>query len=50
MEVLVENIVEEVLNKFIFINGVRVRVRKFEVFVNGIYDYFGVEIRRVRDE
>ena len=50
LEALAENIAEEVLNKFILINGVMVRVRKPEAPVNGIYDYFGVEIRRTRDE
>ncbi|EQE54856.1 dihydroneopterin aldolase [Clostridioides difficile CD42] len=50
LEALAENIAEEVLNKFILINGVMVRVRKPEAPVNGIYDYFGVEIRRARDE
>lgn len=48
IEALAENIAKEVLEKFNLINEVMVRVKKPEAPVNGIYDYFGVEIRRSR--
>lgn len=48
IEALAENIAKEVLEKFNLINEVMVRVKKPEAPVNGIYDYFGVEIRRRR--
>ena len=50
IESLAENIAKEVLDKFELINEVMVRVKKPEAPVNGIYDYFGVEIRRGRHE
>ena len=50
IEALAENIAKEVLDKFELINEVMVRVKKPEAPVNGIYDYFGVEIRRGRHE
>ena len=50
IEALAENIAKEVLDKFELINEVMVRVKKPEAPVNGIYDYFGVEIRRGRYE
>ena len=40
----------EVLEKFELIEEIMVRVKKPEAPVNGIYDYFGVEIRRKRNE
>ncbi len=48
IEALAENIAKETLDKFELINEVMVRVKKPEAPVNGIYDYFGVEIRRGR--
>ena len=48
IEALAENIAKEVLDKFVLIKEVMVRVKKPEAPVNGIYDYFGVEIRRGR--
>ena len=48
IEALAENIAKEVLEKFNLINEVMVRVKKPEAPVNGIYDYFGVEISRSR--
>ena len=45
-----ENIAEEVLNKFDLLKGIMVRVKKPEAPVPGIYDYFGVEIKRAKDE
>ncbi|WP_270939899.1 dihydroneopterin aldolase [Romboutsia lituseburensis] len=50
LEALAENIAKEVLNKFELVKGIMVRVKKPEAPVNGIYDYFGVEIRRAKDE
>lgn len=50
LEALAENISIKVLEKFELINEVMVRVRKPEAPVNGIFDYFGVEIRRSRHE
>ena len=48
IEALAENIAKDILEKFNLINEVMVRVKKPEAPVNGIYDYFGVEIRRRR--
>ncbi|MEG1311931.1 MAG: dihydroneopterin aldolase [Romboutsia sp.] len=50
IEALAENISKEVLEKFKLIKEVMVRIKKPEAPVNGIYDYFGVEIRRSKDE
>lgn len=50
LEALAESIAKEVLNKFELVKGIMVRVKKPEAPVNGIYDYFGVEIRRAKDE
>ena len=50
IEAVAENIADEVLNKFSLLNSVMVRVIKPEAPVNGIYDYFAVEIRRNRNE
>lgn len=50
IEAVAENIADEVLHKFSLLNSVMVRVKKPEAPVNGIYDYFAVEIRRDRDE
>lgn len=50
LEALAENIAKEVLNDFPLIQEVMVRVKKPEAPVPGIYDYFGVEIRRQRYE
>ena len=50
LEALSEHIAKEVLEKFDLVKGIMVRVKKPEAPVNGIYDYFGVEIRRVKDE
>ena len=41
---------KEVLEKFDLIKGIMVRVKKPEAPVPGIYDYFGVEIKRAKDE
>ena len=50
IEALAENISQVVLDKFKLVNSIMVRVKKPEAPVNGIYDYFGVEIRRERNE
>ncbi|WP_425446701.1 dihydroneopterin aldolase [Dethiothermospora halolimnae] len=50
IEALGENIAQELLNKFNTISEVNVLIRKPEAPVNGIYDYFGVEIRRGRND
>lgn len=48
LEALAEVISLEVLNKFDKIDSIKVRVKKPEAPVPGIYDYFGVEIKRSR--
>lgn len=50
IEALAENIAKQTSEKFELIKEVMVRVKKPEAPVKGIYDYFGVEIRRVKDE
>jgi dihydroneopterin aldolase len=50
LEALAENIAKEVLGKFDLVKGIMIRVKKPEAPVNGIYDYFGVQIRRTKDE
>lgn len=50
IETLAENISKEILEKFELIKEVMVRIKKPEAPVKGIYDYFGVEIRRAKDE
>lgn len=49
LEALAENIAATVLDSFSLVNEISVKIRKPEAPVNGIYDYFGVEIRRKRD-
>lgn len=50
IEAVAENIAKEVLENFDLVKGIMVRVKKPEAPVSGIYDYFGVEIRRNKDE
>ena len=50
IEALAEDISQNILNKCNVVNSVVVRVKKPEAPVKGIYDYFGVEIRRDRNE
>ncbi|AZR73419.1 dihydroneopterin aldolase [Anoxybacter fermentans] len=50
IEALAENIAKKILKEFPVVKEVMVRVKKPEAPVNGIFDYFGVEIRRGRDE
>ncbi|ABR48321.1 dihydroneopterin aldolase [Alkaliphilus metalliredigens QYMF] len=48
IEALAETIAAKVLKDFSRVNEILVTIRKPEAPVNGIYDYFGVEIRRKR--
>lgn len=50
IEAVAENISKEVFEKFPLIDEIMVRVKKPEAPVNGIYNHFGVEIRRCRYE
>lgn len=50
IEALAENIAKRILKEYKAINEVMVRVKKPEAPVNGIFDHFGVEIRRSRNE
>lgn len=50
IEALSERIASVILEKYSSIQKVMVRVKKPEAPVNGIYDYFGVEIERTRHE
>lgn len=50
LEAICENIAKKVLSDFLLIDSIMVRVRKPEAPVPGIFDYFGVEIRRNRNE
>ncbi|MDK2824658.1 MAG: 7,8-dihydroneopterin aldolase/epimerase/oxygenase [Clostridia bacterium] len=49
IEALAENIAENILQKFTKVEQVVINVRKPEAPVKGIFDYFGVEIRRMRN-
>ncbi|OPJ57049.1 dihydroneopterin aldolase [Alkalithermobacter paradoxus] len=49
IEALAENISKNVLNQFDIIDEIVVRIKKPEAPVNGIFDYFGVEIRRKKN-
>ncbi|QIB27407.1 dihydroneopterin aldolase [Caloranaerobacter azorensis] len=50
IEALAENIAVKVLDEFKNVKEIVVRVKKPQAPVNGIFDYFGVEIRRVRSD
>lgn len=49
LEALAEDIGKTILDGFPKVNEIYIKIRKPEAPVNGIYDYFGVEIRRKRD-
>jgi len=49
LEALAENIASNVLADFQLVKAVEVEVRKPEAPVNGIFDHFGVHIRRTRN-
>jgi len=48
LEALAENIASDLLSGFDKLSAVEVTIRKPEAPVNGVFDYFGVEIRRER--
>lgn len=48
IEALAENIAQRILAKYDLVSEVMVRVKKPEAPVRGIFDFFGVEIRRAR--
>jgi dihydroneopterin aldolase len=48
LEALAEKICSEVLNSFKDVQKITVRIKKPEAPVAGIFDYFGVEMERVR--
>lgn len=50
IEALAENIATEILNSFSSVKEILVKVKKPEAPVRGIYDHFGVEIRRDRND
>ncbi|SHG96566.1 dihydroneopterin aldolase [Tepidibacter thalassicus] len=50
LEALAENISKEIFSSFVLVEEIMVRVKKPEAPVNAMFDYFGVEIRRKRDE
>lgn len=49
LEALGENIAITILDKFSKVNEICIKIRKPEAPVNGIFDYFGIEIRRKRN-
>jgi len=48
IESLAQNIIEEIFKKHSKVKEIEITIKKPEAPVNGIYDYFGVEIRRSR--
>ncbi|QZY54815.1 dihydroneopterin aldolase [Crassaminicella profunda] len=50
IEALAENIANEILNTFPLVKEINIAVKKPEAPVPGLFDYFGVEIRRKRNE
>ncbi|MCT4563942.1 MAG: dihydroneopterin aldolase [Maledivibacter sp.] len=49
IEALAENIAKTILEDFLTVNEICVKIRKPEAPVKGIFDYFAVEIRRIRN-
>lgn len=49
LEALAENIAREILKKHQKVQEIELTIKKPEAPVNGIFDYFGVEIRRKRN-
>lgn len=49
IETLAQNIVDEIFKKHARVQEIEITVKKPEAPVNGIYDYFAVEIRRSRN-
>lgn len=50
IEALAEKIASEILNKFKRAHSIKVKIRKKEAPVKGIFEYMGVEIRRYNNE
>ena len=50
IEALAENIASEILNRFEKAEAVKIKVKKKEAPVQGIFNYMGVEIRREKNE
>lgn len=46
IEALAENIADHIIKEFPVVKEIVINIRKPEAPVRGIYDYFGVEIRR----
>jgi dihydroneopterin aldolase len=49
IETLAQNIVNEIFKRHSRVQEIEITIKKPEAPVNGIYDYFGVEIRRSRN-
>jgi 7,8-dihydroneopterin aldolase/epimerase/oxygenase len=49
LEALAENIAREIFKKHRKVQEIELTIKKPEAPVNGIFDYFGVEIRRKRN-
>lgn len=49
IETLAQNIIDEIFEKHKKVQEIEITVKKPEAPVNGIYDYFAVEIRRSRN-
>ncbi len=49
LEALAENMAHEILSGFNKLRAVSIEVRKPEAPVNGVFDHFGVQIRRERN-
>lgn len=50
LEALAENISKDILKEYKKIKSIKVRVRKPEAPVKGIFEYMGVTIKRSRDD
>lgn len=48
LEALAQKIADEILSQFAMVQEIQVAVKKPQAPVNGIFDYFAVEIRRAR--
>lgn len=50
IEALAQNTIDRIFDRFEKVAEINILVKKPEAPVPGIYDYFGVELRRKRDE
>lgn len=50
IEALAESIAQEILKTFQTVEKITIKVRKPQAPVNGIFDYFGIEITRCRND